>query len=64
MPILGAVFEAQNESRLHKWLGERYTDREKLVTLSVRGEARLLIFEALWACSKISPFLSLGHVYC
>ena len=39
VPVLVAVFEAQNKSRLHRWLGESYIDREKLVTLSARAGA-------------------------
>ena len=28
--VLAAVFEVQSESRLHRWLGERYIGGEKL----------------------------------
>ena len=31
VPLLVAVFEAQNESRLHRWLGECYIGRGMLV---------------------------------
>ena len=39
MPVLASVFEAQNESRLQRWLGETYIGRENLVTLSARAGA-------------------------
>ena len=35
VPVLAAVFEAQNESRLCRWLGECYIGREKLVSMAV-----------------------------
>ena len=60
-PVLAAVFEAQNESRLRRWLGVCYLGGEKLVTLSARGG---LIFKVFCAYSKISPPSSLDHVYC
>ena len=42
-PALTTVFEAQNESRLRRWLGKCYLCGGKLVRLSARGG---LIFEA------------------
>ena len=33
--VLAHVFEAQNESRLCRWLGECYTGGEKLVSMAV-----------------------------
>ena len=35
VPVLAAVFEAQNEIRLHRWLGECYIDRKQLVSMDI-----------------------------
>ena len=53
-PVLAAVFETQNESRLHRCLSECYIDGENLVSkaISARGG---LIFEVHCAYSKTSP---------
>ena len=48
-PVPATVFEAQNKSRLCRWLGKCYIGREKLVTLSARGG---VVFDALCAYSK------------
>ena len=34
-PVLAAVLEAQNESRLRRWLGECYIGGEKLVSTAI-----------------------------
>ena len=41
-PILTAVFEAQNESRLCRWLGKFYIGEEKLASKAVSSSGYLL----------------------
>ena len=62
-PVLAAMLEAQNNSRLSRWLGKCYIYRQKknLVRLSARGG---LIFKEHCACSKISHLPGSGYVYC
>ena len=56
VPVLAAVFEAQNKCRHCRFLSEYYIGGDKLVS------KKELIFEAHCTYSKTGPLPSLGYV--